>query len=260
MLKDAVRSAVKVLISTPSALITDIDGTISPIVDRPEQAVVSAQARASLAELKDQLALVGVVTAREEAVARRMVGVEGLSYIGNYALDGANTAVTSGDVEGAKARLLPMLETMPCVELEDKGTTFALHYRNCDDKSVRLRLLELAEPICRDSALKVLEGKQVIELAPRDLPDKGTAVMHLTERGRISGLVYLGDDISDIAVFQEIRRRRDEEGLPGLAVAVIDAETDDAVRATADVELEGVKEVEAFLDSLCRELAKGGAA
>ena len=86
-LDGVVEDALLVLEGGASGLITDIDGTISPIVPRPEDAVVSAEARDALARLARSLSLVAVVTAREESVARAMVGVDGLAYVGNYALD-----------------------------------------------------------------------------------------------------------------------------------------------------------------------------
>ena len=101
----------------PSALITDIDGTISRIAAHPDDATVSDAARASLRRLGSELALVAVVTAREEPVARRMVGVDSLAYVGNYALD-EGVALGRG-LEQAKADVKAQLSELPCVELEE---------------------------------------------------------------------------------------------------------------------------------------------
>jgi len=256
MLEDAVRSAMDVLAARPSALITDIDGTISPIAPRPEDAVVSDLVRLSLRNLARDLALVAVVTAREETVAREMVGLDELSYVGNYGL--AEELDLSPGIERAKARAAQEIAGLPCVQLEDKGVSFALHYRNCEDAGMRQLLLSIAMPLSVEEGAKVLEGKKVIELVPRELPDKGTAIARLAEEHNIRGLVYLGDDLSDIAVFREIARRRSEEGLPGVAIAVVDAETDVAVREMADLELAGVMEVEQLLVYLADSFRKEG--
>src|SRR3990172_12154603 len=82
----AVSRAAEVLAAAPAALISDVDGTISRIVSRPEAAVVSAGVQASLRCLAHELALVAVITARGEAAARRMGGGEELAYVGNHAL------------------------------------------------------------------------------------------------------------------------------------------------------------------------------
>jgi trehalose-phosphatase len=104
----------------------------------------------------------------------------------------------------------------------------------------------------------VIEGKRVLELVPAGLPDKGSAVSKLARERGLRGIVFIGDDFSDVAVFREITRRREEEGLPGLGIAVVDAETEEAVREAADAELAGVDEVEEFLAALAQALAKGG--
>jgi len=255
-----VSRAAGVLAAAPAALITDIDGTISRIVARPDAAVVSESARASLGALAQRLALVAVITAREERVARRMIGVDELVYVGNYALDGASAAhIGERPLADAEAAVRPLLRDLPCVTLEEKGVAFSLHYRNCHEEGVRERLLALVAPLAEAADARILEGKQVIELVPRALPDKGMAVSRLLERNSIRGAVYLGDDLSDIAVFREIARRRERDGQPGLALAVVDAETDASVVDAADLTLTGVDEAEELLALLAR-WSQGGVA
>jgi trehalose-phosphatase len=248
----AVSAAIAVLKRTPSALVTDIDGTISAIVPRPEDARVEEPARDALQRLSGRLSLVAIVTARQEAVARRMVGVDSLTYIGNYALPSGNVNGTAG-VQMARIRVAvrPLLAEMPCVTLEEKGIGFSLHYRNCSELGIRERLLTgLARAVNTEEA-KLVEGKQVIEVVPADLPDKGMALAGLLDAHRIEGAVFVGDDLSDRAAFREVRRRS------GLAVAVIDSETPPEVRAASDVELPGVDAVAAFLGRLATVLEQG---
>jgi trehalose 6-phosphate phosphatase len=86
-------------------------------------------------------------------------------------------------------------------------------------------------------------------LVPIRLPDKSNAVTRLLRERDIQGVVYLGDDLGDVPVFQQIARRR-SQGLPSLGVAVIDSETHPAVLESADMYLNGVDEVCAFLAAL----------
>jgi trehalose 6-phosphate phosphatase len=235
---------------------TDIDGTISRIAARPDEATVSQSARDSLRSISEKLALVAVVTAREEQVARSMVGLDSLAYIGNYAL---HEGIDLGQgLEQAKSQVQSQLIDLPCVELEEKGISFALHYRNCEEEGIRERVLGLVLPVATEAGARVIEGKRVVELVPAGLPDKGTAVAGLLRERGVRGIVFIGDDFSDVAVFREITRRREEEGLPGLGIAVVDAETDGAVREAADEELAGVEEVEEFLAALAGVIGKGG--
>ncbi len=259
---DAVVSAVqRVLEAKPAALITDIDGTISPIVPRPQDATVSHKARNAL-EALSRLALVAVITGREEPVARAMVGAPHLTYIGHYGLDETSAgSLRVDELEGAKAAVRERLGAadLPCVTFEDKGLSFSLHYRHCEDSSTaRRRLLDIAEPVAREANARLLEGKQVIEMVPQGLPDKATAIRRLLEEHGINGAIYFGDDISDVVVFREMKRRRDSDGKPSLAVAIVDRETHDSVREAADVAVAGVEMMEEVLVALARSVPEGG--
>jgi trehalose 6-phosphate phosphatase len=251
----------QVLQARPAALITDVDGTISRIAPTPEEAFVGEPARSALRAILPHLALTAVITGRPAAVAEAMVGVEGLTYVGSYALEGAAAArIDAGMLRGAFDEVSAMLAPLPCVRLEEKEVSFALHYRECDDRrAARRQLLDLAAPIASRSGAKIVEGKQVVEVVPLALPDKGTAMRHLLEQHRIQGAVYFGDDIGDVAAFRELRSLRETSGLETLVVAVIDAETDDAVIENADVTLKGVDEVEEVLGALASRLGGGEA-
>jgi trehalose 6-phosphate phosphatase len=248
--EDAVDAALAVLAVRPSLLVTDVDGTLSRIVARPDEATVSEAARASLRRLVSQLDVVAAITGRPESVARRMVDVEGVKYVGSYALD-TSDGLSFDAVLPALRLIEPQLGELPCVELERKQVSFALHYRNCiDAERVRTRLLELLEPIAVLTDTKLLMGKQVIEVAPAALPDKGTALLHLLAEYEIQGAVFLGDDLADAAAFRQLRRRSEIHGTPGLCIAVVDGETPAAVRESADLSIAGVDDVERFLSLL----------
>ncbi len=245
--------SLRALQTRPCALITDIDGTLSRIVPRPEDATVDPAAASALQDLAQVLDLVAVITARDEATARRMVGAPALTYVGNYGLVAGSTVGGEMALRLAFDRTPSLLMDLPCVQVEDKGLGFALHYRNCEDSAaVRERLLGIAGPVAADADARILEGKKVIELVPRSLPDKAAAFRHLVESGGIKGLVYLGDDVSDVAVFREVASQRERGALEGLSIAVIDGETDASVMEAADLTLASVDEVAALLTALAR--------
>lgn len=250
-----VERAIAVLVERPSALVTDVDGTLSRIMPRPEDAYVSEVARGALRSLLARLDLVAVVTGRERDVARRMVGIEELTYVGSYSL--ADMVMPEGTLEAmaaAQAAVEPYLSRLAGVQLETKDVSFALHYRNSPDPGgMRSRIISLLEPIAAQAHAKLLEGKQVVEVAPDALPDKGTAFATLMKDADIRGAIFVGDDLADTAIFREIRRRRGS-GVPGLAIGVVDAETPAAVIETTDVQLDGVGGVEAFLSALAKRV------
>jgi trehalose 6-phosphate phosphatase len=247
----AVEQALSVLSQAPAALVTDIDGTISKIVSRPEDATVPDGIKDSLKRLSGVLSLVAIITAREEHVARLMVGVEAITYVGNYAI---RAKLGSFDESSSQRDLIgiirPLLAATPCVTLEEKGIAFSLHYRNCLDDAMRQRLIDLVEPIVLPAGARLVEGKQVIEVVPAALPHKGSALADVLDANGIRGAVYLGDDLSDIPAFGELARRRREGRMSALAIAVVDAETPAAVRAASDIELDGVDQVSTLLARL----------
>jgi trehalose 6-phosphate phosphatase len=249
--KSTLDAAAAVLRQRPSALVTDIDGTLSRIVPKPEDATVEPEIRVSLSLLSRRLSLVAIVTARPKAVAEKMVGVPGLHYVGHYGLAGKDGVAGTAEIERMKLFVKPELGAFPCVIFEDKGLSFAVHYRTCaEPEEVRLELLRLLEPVAKEAGARLVEGKRVIEMVPGPLPDKGDAVRKLQREFAPNGMLYFGDDLGDLAVFREVRRRREEEGLPSLGVAVVDDETDARILAAADRTVNGVDGVRDMLAAL----------
>lgn len=254
----AVHKAIEALRKRPSALISDIDGTLSRIVSRPEDAVVSGRAQAALADLAQYLDLVAVITGRPDDVARKMVGVDNIVYMGSYALDAASALqLTESDIGLIKEQAPALLAGLPCVTLEEKAISFAFHYRNCPEpERVRLKLLDRLEPLTKGAGGRLLEGKRVIEVVPDALPNKDVAFAKLVADRQLRGVVFMGDDGADASVFRAISGRR-ERDLSGLAIAVVDAETPPSVIEAADLTLAGVDEVEEFLDLLLAAIQRG---
>jgi len=260
---EVLERAIAVLDRRPSGLVTDVDGTLSHIVPNPQDAAVSIEIKESLRRLLPRLDLLAVVTGRENEVARRMVGVEGLTYVGSYALDHVLEGPDTSNVRAAREEVLPFLSNIPCITLELKDVSFALHYRNCEDPAeVRSRLIEFVEPIALHNGAKIMEGKQVLEVVPGSLPDKASSFSKLVATASLSGAVFVGDDLADAAIFRAIRRNR-EQGFVGLGIGVVDDETPLAVRESADVTIDGVDAVQTFLVALAdlmtvaRPLEKG---
>jgi len=255
---NAVRQAVSVLRHRPAALASDIDGTLSRIVSDPEDAVVSERARAALRRLLRRLDLVAVITARQDAVARRLIGLDEVTYMGSYALDAAANARLRESEGGALRRwAATIIGGVPGARLEEKDVSFAFHYRGSPDPwAARLALLDRVVPFADSAAGRIVEGKRVIEVVPALLPDKDAAFARLVNEHRLRGAVFMGDDGADGAVFRAIAARQ-HVGLEALAVAVIDPETPPSLIESAGVTLDGVDAVEAFLDALATAIETG---
>jgi trehalose 6-phosphate phosphatase len=185
-------------------VLLDVDGTLAPIVARPELARVPEETRSELRRLVGRYALVGCVSGRTGADAYRLVGVDGIFYVGVHGLELAPEA----DAWRAPLRAFAGLD-WPW--LEDKGLTVALHWREAvDEGAARSRLAEVAER-ARAVGLEPRWGRKVLELRPPVEADKGTAVRALLAERGLRRALYAGDDTTDLDAFR---------GLDGLEVAV----------------------------------------
>ena len=261
-LLDHLEAASMVAADPPFGLFCDLDGTISPIVADPMAARATEVARRSLSAIKRGGAYVAIVSGRGARVARAMVGLRGITYVGIHGLEwyeqGRLHHVPGlGRAQRAVARLnkllAPRLERLG-ITVETKDVAIAFHVRRAPDPEAARQALDAAlseRPEVVD--LVRLEGRQVVELRAKAAETKGTAVRRLAEAHRLRSLCYLGDDRTDVFAFEAVRELR-KEGTKGLAIAVIDDETAPEVAEAADYLLAGVPEVERFLEWVAGEL------
>jgi trehalose 6-phosphate phosphatase len=200
-----------------------VDGTLAPIVARPELAEVPAETRAEVARLAERYALVACISGRSGDEARRLVGVEGVVYVGVHGLELAPEA------ERWRETLRPFAR-LEWPWLEDKGLTVALHWREAaDEQAARAELEDIAER-AEATGLEARWGRKVLELRPPVQADKGTAVRALLEERGLRRALYAGDDTTDLDAFR---------GLDGLEVAVrvavASAEAPSGLREAADL-------------------------
>lgn len=243
-------------------LITDIDGTLSSIAPTPEAAQVLPAGRDALAALVDRI-FVAAISGRAAEDARRMVGVEGMTYVGNHGMErwtpaGLKLTPEVEDYVDAISDLLRYAEAaldLAGIIVEDKGSTGSIHYRQCDDpETARQAILDAVRTPADCAGLGITQGRRVIEVRPPLAYDKGTAVQSLIDDHRLTGVLYPGDDTTDVDAFRAIQAWRAETDGAGLALGAIGPETPDAVAKTADLHLAGVEDVAAFLRWLVGEL------
>jgi trehalose 6-phosphate phosphatase len=248
------------LLGRPRAgLVTDIDGTISPVVVRPEEAFVLPEAREALAGLKGLLDVVAVVSGRGVADARAMVGVDGLIYVGNHGLEvwGADGPELVPEARPWVPRVAAVLDGvarridsigLSGVIIEDKGATASLHYRLAPDPdAARRMLLEILVQSAVTSGLRVEEGRRVINLLPPLTVTKGSAVTWLVREHGLDRLVYLGDDVTDAHAFKALDVLRETRHLDALGIGVVGPETPPIIRQLADAAVPSVMAVAALL-------------
>jgi trehalose 6-phosphate phosphatase len=206
-----------------AAVLLDVDGTLAPIVTRPDLAVVPEAARGEVRRLAGRYALVGCVSGRTAEDAERLVGVEGVVYVGVHGLELAPEAARWREA-------LRPFAAEPWPWLEDKGLTVALHWREAPDEGEAERSLQLVAARAEEAGLEARWGRKVLELRPPVDADKGTAVRFLLEQRGLQRALYAGDDTTDLDAFRGL------DGLEvGVRVAVASPEGPPALREAADV-------------------------
>ncbi len=242
-------------------LLTDLDGTLSELVPNPEDSVVSPQIREPLAALCRKLHLVAVITGRSALQARSIVAIDELVYVGNHGLEqwekGELSVPPSVQAHlqalGEMKRSLQAGLAIPGVSFDDKGVSFAIHYRNAPDPEEAGRQVQVAVDREGGEAFRQVGGKMVVNILPPVDLTKGTAILDLAERYGLQSLVYIGDDVTDLDAFRAVDRLVREGRCEGLKIGVAGADAPTEIAAEADYTLGGVGEVGWFLDWLAAD-------
>jgi trehalose 6-phosphate phosphatase len=212
-----------------AAILLDVDGTLAPIVERPEDALVPEATREVLRGLVGRYGLVGAVTGREGVVGRNLVGVEGFTVVGNHGLE------LDPGAEQWRARLKEFSGTVDW-PVEDKGLSLSFHYRTAENPDRARADLEQVAERARQNGIKARFGRMVLELVPPINANKGTAVRELVARAGLTRGLFAGDDTTDLDAFAAI-----EELDVGVKVAVSSSEAPAALLERADIVVAGTE-------------------
>ncbi len=256
-LRDSARFAQRLDGRRP-AVFLDYDGTLTPIVDRPQDAVISDSMRDAVRRLAGR-ATVCVVSGRDRPVIEQWMGIDGLVVAGSHGFDiggHPNGAVTGFEdlLSTVTHRLRTEVGPVEGAVIEPKRFSVAVHYRLVAPKQ-RPSVTAVVDTLLAEypDQLKVTPGKMVYELQPNVDWDKGKAVQYLRHvlgvEGEEFAPLYLGDDITDEDAFSALKGPGDGQGI---GVVVADpGDPEQAGRATAaDFVLESTGEVQRFLNAL----------
>ncbi|HEX6228750.1 MAG TPA: trehalose-phosphatase [Solirubrobacterales bacterium] len=243
-----------------SAVLTDVDGTLAPIAPRPEQAVVPEAARAALEGLAGRFRLVGCISGRAALEARRMVGIEGISYAGNHGLElllpGDREPRLDPSLQGRERAAAEFLDElgdgrMAGLRREDKGPIQGLHWRGAtDERAAEARAHEIAAAAGR-AGLEPRWGRKVLELRPGGGGGKDMAVAALLATDGIEAAVYAGDDRTDLDAFRRLRELREAGELEtAVCVGVVSEEAPPELAEESDLKVDGPQGWLALLESL----------
>ncbi|MGD9710605.1 MAG: trehalose-phosphatase [Thermomicrobiales bacterium] len=261
-LDQAVAMCTAALSASPAGLFADFDGTLSPVASKPDEAYLAPGGGEALSALLNSLDTVMIVTGRSARDASKRIGVPGLSVVGNHGLElmmddqlTINPAAIDqiAAINASTAAIERAASDFPFFDalvIENKQLSASVHYRLAPDVDAAYSAIRpIVASLADEHNLVLTEGKLVIELRPRLAVNKGTAVKQVIDQRGLRGAVMLGDDVTDVDAFLTVRRAR-EEGMSGVAVAVLSPETHQSVLDTADVFLHGVDDTVRLLQAL----------
>jgi trehalose-phosphatase len=221
-----------------AALFLDVDGTLAPIVDDPADSAVPETTKAELERLAARYALIACVSGRTGERAREIVGVDGLTYVGEHGLE----------LDPEAAAWAPRIHAFAAGAgwpTEDKPLSVAFHYRTAADEHAARRFLEGVEKAARAEGFRTRWGRMVLEVLPPVETSKGTAVRRLLAKHALQRALYAGDDTTDLDGFAAL------DGLQyAVRVAVVSAEGPGDLGARADVVVGSTEELARLLAHL----------
>jgi trehalose 6-phosphate phosphatase len=184
-----------------AAIFLDIDGTLAPIVERASDARVPAATRGKLRDIAARYRLVACVSGRAAEDARRLVGLDELTYAGAH---GAELLEPDAEVTvlPAFAEWTDRVHEFAAshdvgARMEDKGPIVAYHWRGVSGVD---GLQEVAEEAERQGFLTHW-GRKVLEIRPGVPVNKGQAVAELIRRTGATRSLFAGDDVTDLDAF-----------------------------------------------------------
>jgi len=234
------------------AFFLDYDGTLTPIVSRPELAKISKEMR-SIVERLSRKHTVAIVSGRMREDAEDLAGIENIFYAGSHGFDILGPQLSMIHPEAEKAipivaevidKLSKELSSIEGLIIEKKKFSVAVHYRLVDEGRYLKRIKGVAEKIAREyGSLRLMSGKKVFELLPNIKWDKGEAIRWIMEALKLSwkdcSVVYIGDDVTDEYAFRAVRTR-------GTGILV----SEDARSSAADFRLSSPDEVRSLFEKI----------
>lgn len=241
----------------------DYDGTLTPIVERPDLAILPEAMRGIVTKLAKQCP-VAVISGRDLNDVKALVGIDSLFYAGSHGFDisgpaGRRIASQQGDeflpvLDRAEKALRGMLDNVPGALVERKKFSIAVHYRKVEKAQLQAVEKAVDQVLAAHAGLRKGKGKKVFELQPEIDWHKGKALcwlMNALDLDRPDILpFYIGDDVTDEDAFKTLQGG-------GIGILVRDEKSGETPRrSAARYALDNCREVQGFLENLT-EMVQG---
>lgn len=233
----------------------DYDGTLTPIVERPELAVMSQDMRGVLQGVVKKFTT-AVVSGRFREVVENFVKIEGIFYAGSHGFDIKGPKFSLIQPEAEKTipliakiteELHKNLDSIEGLLVEEKKFSVAVHYRLVDEQQYLSTIKSFVEGIVKaNPSLRLMHGKKVFEILPAIDWNKGKAIRWIMQALNLNweqhSVIYIGDDTTDEDAFRTVRTR-------GTGILVSEEEK----ASCADFKLATPSEVKKLLEMIIKE-------
>ncbi len=257
--QDAKSTILEPLTTLPRlGLITDMDGTVSHIVDEPDQAQITPHNKELLAKLNPILSLTAVVSGRAVQDVAQRVGIPELVYVGNHGFEWfvdqkLQIAPAVQKYRHALEKVLEIArqEQLPGMLIEDKQATLSIHYRQAvDQDTAKHKFEDLLTLLVSEHGLSLFAGRMIFEVRPPVEINKGTVLAQLIEQYQLDAAIFMGDDTTDADALKMARQLRHNQKCSAWGLGIVADDTPAVVKESADLLLSGVPDVESFLEWL----------
>ncbi|HPT39073.1 MAG TPA: trehalose-phosphatase [Candidatus Omnitrophota bacterium] len=207
-------------------LFLDCDGTLTPIVDTPDKAIIPPDTKKILNLLSQKNnCRIAIISGRALVDIKKKVGLKNIIYSGNHGFQIEGPKINheiavpldyKKILERIKIKLEERLFGIKGVFVEDKKISLALHYRLANRKQVPFIKTVFHESIILylvRNKIKIRPGKEILEVMPPVHWDKGKIVLWLLARQEALSKngrnipIYIGDDATDEDAFKALKNR-----------------------------------------------------
>lgn len=245
-----------------SAVLLDVDGTLAPIVRHADDANVPEPTRSVLIAIAKRYGVVGCVTGRRAADARRIVSIGSIAYVGSHGAELLRPGAVEPEIDqnlrpwmarvqrfahGAASPELARLR----VRLEDKQTIAAFHWRGAPDQEAAEAALREVAAAAEAAGFVTHWARKVLEVRPPVSMDKGMGIRRLLRDSDVTAAIYVGDDTTDLDAFRGLDELLEQGRLEAIVKAgVASDEGPEGIRTEADVVVHGPEGVHRLLNAL----------
>jgi len=209
---------IRILQARSLFIFLDYDGTLTPIVSRPELALCPSEVKRHLGKLRNFPGVyLAIISGRSLEDLKGKVEVSGIIYVGNHGLEIENpggrhkkilSSARTKELKKITQNLWNSLKEIPGILFEDKGPILSVHYRNAPKKCFAKIHQVLENELQQwNNRWKMASGKMVLEIRPKVDFHKGKAVKEIMKTFPSVGLlpIYLGDDQTDEDAFRVLK-------------------------------------------------------